>query len=69
MLRGGGTDGDLASAMERSATGIITANEAVNLRQMGFLKGAWQADSEIEPESDVQVLAQMQHDSQQHSRY
>jgi len=33
---------------------VIGADEAVNLRDMGFLRGPWQAESEIEPESDVQ---------------
>lgn len=51
----GGEDGmDFARGVERSATGVISADEAVNLRSMGFLKGPWQAESEIEPESDVQ---------------
>ena len=53
-IHGGGEDADLASAVERSATGVIGADEAVNLRDMGFLRGPWQAESEIEPESDVQ---------------
>lgn len=51
----GGEDGmDFARVVERSATGVISADEAVNLRSMGFLKGPWQAESEVEPESDVQ---------------
>ena len=53
-LSGGGQEMDMARAVERSATGVINADEAVNLRSMGFLKGPWQADSEIEPDSDVQ---------------
>ena len=55
-LRGGGVEGDLASSMQRSVNGVITADEAVTLSKMGFLKGAWQAESEVEPDSDVQVL-------------
>ena len=55
-LRGGGQEMFLASAMGRSTSGVITADEALTLSRMGFLKGSWQAESEIEPESDVQVI-------------
>ncbi len=34
----------------------VHIDEAMTLSKMGFLKGAWSAESEVEPSSDVQVL-------------
>ena len=53
-LRGGGGEIEGTSAMQRSVDGVITADEAVTLRGMGLLNGPFQADSEMEPASDVQ---------------
>jgi hypothetical protein len=34
----------------------VHTDEAMTLSKMGFLKGTWNAESEVEPSSDVQVL-------------